>query len=68
MSKEDITALINAIYMWGNLSKDRNLTIKMYIKSLAEMIEDFALMNQDDLDRGKGFNLLMNLVKELRDE
>lgn len=38
------------------------------IKDIAEMLEDFALMNQDDLDRGKGFNLLMDLVKQLRDE
>lgn len=48
--------------------KYQDITIVEGLHKVATLLEDFALMNQDDLDRGKGFVLLMNLVKQLRDE
>lgn len=62
MSKQELKDLYQSVHLFSSLSENE------FVKNIANLLEDFALMNQDDLQRGKGFNLLMDLVKELKDE
>lgn len=36
-------------------------------ESILEDLEDFIHLNQDDFDRGKGFNLIQRFISEKRD-
>jgi hypothetical protein len=51
-----------------NLLYDDLYEFNDFIEDIANLLEKYALMNQDDLDRGHGFNMIMQLIKQLRDE
>lgn len=62
MNKDTLKLLINAIYMWGKLEKDRNLTVKVYSNIIIEMLEELVDSSEGDID------LLKYQIKQLKDE